>query len=455
MQTDNAYMNPFIIPGRIALLLYAVLGLVACSSGGSSTSAPPKTDLVSISNASAEEGSQISFTVSLPEPAKSDTTVTLAVADGSATSADYSVPTNSLVITAGEQSALFIVDTMSDNVVGFDKTFSVTITSASDANGELDFDTTPATGTILGEVVLETGDTLSGYPHAIDIYAARNATKVIVFLHGGGGTKMAFACNLGILLTTSDCTNPVTPTAPTDFDTTWLIDNKAVAVFPQGQSLGTTTWNNHVMDSGVDDMAFLGALVDYINTNYGTVDVYLAGHSNGGMMANRVWCENPGLFKAYISISGPPSEYYYDSSNNMDPGKCIPYNGSAQVKDYYAIIGQQDAVLGDNPGWADPTWTINFTLSQAPGFVNPVLIGGWVDHVAKSGIMCGDVPVLTADTGDGTGYTTDGIVLTWSSCGGSIKLQRVTNAGHAIDSLETQAGSRILDLIASYIASIS
>ena len=102
--------------------------------------------------------------------------------------------------------------------------------------------------------------------------------------------------------------------------------------FPQGQSLQSCqqppcnafTWNNFVMDSGQDDVGFLSALAAELRGGGVSAAapaatataafpalppgarLSLAGHSNGGMMANRVWCETgDAVFDAFASFEGP------------------------------------------------------------------------------------------------------------------------------------------------------
>jgi poly(3-hydroxybutyrate) depolymerase len=168
-------------------------------------------------------------------------------------------------------------------------------------------------------VVVETDQKLASAPHRFDVYRAPGAQVAVVFLHGGGGTKKQFAQQL----------------QGDDWERL-LIDNKALAVFPQGQAIAAapraTTWSNHVMTSGVDDVAFLRDLVRHIAHRYGVSRFYLAGHSNGGMMAGRVFYELPALFEGYVMISGPPSARYLGLAGPMPrPVLCV--------------VGDADAVL--------------------------------------------------------------------------------------------------------------
>ena len=71
------------------------------------------------------------------------------------------------------------------------------------------------------------------------------------------------------------------------------------------------TWNagnccGYAMDRGVDDVAFIRAMVAQIDRDYG-VDrsrVYATGMSNGAMMAYRLGCEAADLFAAIAPVAG-------------------------------------------------------------------------------------------------------------------------------------------------------
>ena len=64
---------------------------------------------------------------------------------------------------------------------------------------------------------------------------------------------------------------------------------------------------------GIDDVAFLGQLLDTLISKYAidTCRLYVTGLSSGGMMTQRLACDNSGLFTAHASImSSLPSVYY-------------------------------------------------------------------------------------------------------------------------------------------------
>ncbi len=294
----------------------------------------------------------------------------------------------------------------------------------------------------------------------------------MIFLHGGGGTNFGMENDLG--LNDNDA-----PPNSSDINFGWLTDNQIIAVFPQGQGLIVGgTWNNWVMDSGQDDVAMLQALATYVKSTYGVGSVYLVGHSNGGMMANRMWCESPGTFDGYVALAGPPSTHYQTTA-------CAP----STKKPYYGIIGAQDTVLCDNSSattdaggstnplsscdtstfQASATWTINPNyINGSSAFINPNLINEYQQQASRAKLMCGET-TLTLDAADSNSLNT-----VWSNCSGTIMLQEVLNANHPLSyshglcsagegdncSLEVASGNGapggtgLLGLIANFLNSI-
>ena len=164
-----------------------------------------------------------------------------------------------------------------------------------------------------GDLLLD--ETVGSFPHRIDMYVPKGATRAIVFLHGALGAKETFAYYVGV---SGDRDTPTQDAANWD----WLSEHKVIAVVPQGQHLPDvprqTTWSNYVMDSGQDDVAFLRALAQELRERFGVKQVSLIGHSNGGMMTNRMWCESPDTFDAFIALSGPASCAFSSPGKNVN-----------------------------------------------------------------------------------------------------------------------------------------
>jgi poly(3-hydroxybutyrate) depolymerase len=261
---------------------------------------------------------------------------------------------------------------------------------------------------------LDVDVTLPGFVHRIDFYEAEGADKAIVFLHGGGGSKEHFAYNLG--LNTRDA-----PPTQASTNWAWLEGRKVLAVFPQGQSLPeaapATTWNNHVMDSGQNDVAFLQALAAHIKRQYGIDQIHVVGHSNGGMMVNRMWCESPDTFGAHVALAGPPSDYYLAPATPCTPALKRPYLG---------VVGALDSMLQVPGHWDDPTWTLDPSQTGGPAFVDPVLAGEWRFFQGRAAGVCAELAQADAPHSMAT-------VEAWRACGGRLQLQKWLNADHDLN----------------------
>lgn len=268
-------------------------------------------------------------------------------------------------------------------------------------------------------------DSADNFPHLVDVYKPAGATRVIVMLHGGGGDKSAAAYQLGL---NSSATTTSTNTVNWD----WLRANKVMLVLPQGQSIeseeGATTWSNLAMDSGQDDVAFLKALAAKLRSDYALSDIALMGHSMGGAMTNRMWCESPATFNAYVSLAGPASSAF------LAPDSCAPQ--PPDVRPYMGIIGDVDEVMQTAEAWEAPTWTVNraVVLLALNAWENDVVISEWQQQRNRATLMCGTPPVI--DT-----LVTSGNVDTWTSCSSRLVLKRVRGAEHAVASIDAQMGS--------------
>jgi poly(3-hydroxybutyrate) depolymerase len=289
----------------------------------------------------------------------------------------------------------------------------------------------------------------------VDIYDPGNATRAVVFLHGAGGSSSGMACDLGIntnvTVQGTANSNPVCVPATGATVSSWLASNKVLAIFPQGQSMqagATPTWSNRVMDSGQDDVAFLKSLAAYLKSTYPAVasHLYLAGHSNGGMMVNRIRCEASDTYRAYVAMSGPASIYYAASA-------CVP---SVATAPYLSIMGGVDSVLQDQPFTA-PSWAVDpiYVAAVRPasawvayqGYPLGALVGEQAQQQDRVTRMCGETlsasPTLSAN----------GSSKTWTNCGGKLVLVNIVNADHFMYSLQSVSGQSLIDAVASFVSS--
>jgi len=278
---------------------------------------------------------------------------------------------------------------------------------------------------------LSTGLKLPGYPHAIDILEpASGATRIIVFLHGTRAHNFTLENQLGLNAIGAQ------PTA-TSVNWDWLAKNKVIAVFPQGQALpaspNLTTWSNTRADSGQDDVAFLVALSSYLKQTYGIDDVSLVGHSAGGMMASRMWCEATTSYTAYVSLSATAPIQYLQPGTPCSPSAAAPY---------LVVLGAHDSAIEGivaGNGWT-PT-----ADETAAGLANSALANEVTQHHNRSWLSCGESPSLLTRVDDSAGAT-------WSNCAGHTVYRLLAQADHQIASLETYAGSKMIDVIAGFIA---
>lgn len=301
------------------------------------------------------------------------------------------------------------------------------------------------------ETAIYNDQRIGAHPHPIDFYVPKNATSAIVFLHGGGGTKEDFANILGLKADK----NPTTPASAIDWE--WLQKNKVIAIFPQGGAVAGTksyTWDNYMMKSERDDMSLLRDLVGGLRS--GTLGlpkinrVYVFGHSNGGIMVNRLWCEAPELFDAYASASGPLSSHL-DPATGDKP--CRP----SVAKPYLGIIGSEDEVLQDfvsKGNWEKPVWYLSpvvVAISSKKTFTDaqPALLNELRSHQnIRSERMCGRVSSPQA------GYTdAAGVITLWTDCNDTIQLTRVNGAPHAVKGMEEKAGVKARDALVYFLFS--
>ncbi len=101
------------------------------------------------------------------------------------------------------------------------------------------------------------------------------------------------------------------------------------------------TWNagrccGQAVKQDVDDVSFIQKMIDDINARYliDTRRVYVAGHSNGAMLAYRVACEIPDKIAAVIAVSGTLAVDSCDGAKDVpvlhihgDQDRNIPFGG--------------------------------------------------------------------------------------------------------------------------------
>ena len=262
------------------------------------------------------------------------------------------------------------------------------------------------------------------------VMTSTQPSRTVIFLHGGGGTKEMGLTQVGL-----DSINQS------------ALDRAGLAwIFPQGARIsgGAATWSNHVMDSGQDDVKYLADLAQWAKQTLNTDTVVLAGHSNGGMMTHRMWCEADTEFTAFMSIAGPPALGYARSQASP-----LPCTGT---KPYWAIVGERDRVLQTTNALNAGQWTVSETLVNASGnsFINPNLVNEIVAHEQLR------VP-LACPQSTPTGSVQNGSRTIWRDCNGAIRLWLIAHplangilgplGQHPVSVLEEDGNFTLRDLI--------
>lgn len=114
------------------------------------------------------------------------------------------------------------------------------------------------------------------------------------------------------------------------------------------QKVATPMWNSSGSSERADDILFLGALIEQVDTDY-NVDTnrrYISGQSNGSMMAFYAGMEIPEYFAAIGATSGP-----------IMGAERIPEDAATSVLPIYLLMGEYD--LWD---WNPVEGIVNVTL---------------------------------------------------------------------------------------------
>lgn len=147
--------------------------------------------------------------------------------------------------------------------------------------------------------------------HVPRSYDADKPTPLIVALHGGGGDAD--------IMSSDDFYGLITKSEQAGF----------VIAFPSGVSpLGAggilATWNagkccGRARDKKVDDVGFIRAVVQRVaaTANIDPNRVFAIGMSNGGMMAYRLACDAPDVFRGIMSVAGT------DNTDDCHPARPV------------------------------------------------------------------------------------------------------------------------------------
>lgn len=182
-----------------------------------------------------------------------------------------------------------------------------------------------------------------------------------------------------------------------------------IVVVPQAMNdqLAGNAWNSgtgmfgYFPNSGIDDVAFISALIDTIQANYAINPnrVYACGFSMGGFMTNRLAVELNGKITAFATVAGT----FGTGLPSYEPGRAVSiahFHGTADGTVPY--IGNDSGIGADS---LMSFWTLNNS--------------------------CDPVPAHTAlpDT-QNDGYTVDHYRYTSGDDNSEVELFKVTGADH-------------------------
>ncbi|MFZ9888618.1 MAG: alpha/beta hydrolase family esterase [Myxococcota bacterium] len=257
-----------------------------------------------------------------------------------------------------------------------------------------------------GRIPLQTEDgrTRHYYVHEPAGWDGETPLPLVMGLHGGGGDAAGFRDSSGW----PDTANT----------------HGFLAVFPEGTGrtlLGRTfaTWNaglccGAALEEGVDDVAFLSAVLDDVAARYPIDEkrLYVTGHSNGSMMTLRLVCELSSRIAAAAPYGGQgvscaPARAVPLLYTHGDADSCALYDGGRCGGCYQEATNE---LLGTElePVYWDCPPVIDY-------------VDGWV-----SGYGCTDAPTVSLD-GD------EVLCERWSVCEQGSVVERCTleGGGHA------------------------
>lgn len=226
------------------------------------------------------------------------------------------------------------------------------------------------------------------HPHLFDAYIPNGPIQfVVVALHGGNGGKAFIPQVLGVTYAAEPTVRQVNWNLLDRFNTALIVpqgqhcDGTIGPFNPNGANTvtemnpqGVATWSNYSMWSGADDVAMLKDLALWITQQWSGVARVLMGHSNGGMMAHRMWLEAPGYFNLYASFCGPMPQFW-DQAPIPQPSQLKPMLVRYSLQD--SVLGILDGRAGaGNHFWQD-SWLQQPEQFSVAAFTWPVM-GGWV-----------------------------------------------------------------------------
>lgn len=203
---------------------------------------------------------------------------------------------------------------------------------------------------------ITTSPLITARPYAANLnvphgYDSSKATPLVLLLHGYGATGFLEDAVYGMTAISEE--------------------HGFLYAYPDGtiDSTGAHFWNAtdaccDLDHSGVDDVAWLNAVIDDIEKRY-NVDkkrVFITGHSNGGFMSHRMACDSSPRLAAIVSLAGAT---WLDQTKcpAVDPISVLEVHGDADTEVLYngtSAYPSAPVTVGD---WA--------TKNKCPGALAP------------------------------------------------------------------------------------
>ena len=238
----------------------------------------------------------------------------------------------------------------------------------------------------LAHDTITAGGRLREYYLALPAAPDGRPAPLVVFLHGGGGNARGAAWRYG-------------------FDA-WALAGGAIVVYPEGVNGHWADGRDHFHDA--DDVAFIRALLPRLAQRHriDSARRFVAGHSNGGIMAFTLACRMPGAFAAVGTLGAALPVNDVARCANAKPVAVIAIHGTEDPLVPYDGGGARGLLLGADANaafWAKIDGCAaapDSTTLRSPSPDDPT----FVRRIAYAHCASGRTVLLYAIVGGGHGW---------------------------------------------------
>ena len=339
----------------------ALAAVSASGTGGTGTILNDDSAEVTINNASADEGEEITFTLTLDTAVQGGLTVTPSFTDITATKGDdYDENTAAITFTGtqGEMKYL-IVSTTHDEVIEADNSFTVSLSVSNAPAGVTSSDT--GTGTIfdndtplvpvypkltIGDASATEGDSLS-FTVSLDRAVSGGLTVTPSFTNGTASSS-DYTENTTVLSFTGTANESHTFTVATTDDA--LVE--AAETFTVGLTVSGTTRTVKAKDTGT------GTIQDNDKAANASVSVSDASASEGSSMTFTVTLDK--AVSGGLTVTPSYTNGTASSSDYTENTTALSFTGTANETQTFTVATTDDAALE-----SDETFTVGLSVSHA------------------------------------------------------------------------------------------